>query len=101
MTAAIVCGVLAFIFFLFLLYFLDLILFLIAEKKRFEKSDQIEEYIALLEKKQKKAKHPQKKNYYLFLICLALSDAGQGEKAERLHPFLHSDPLLGVSKKEL
>ncbi len=101
MTAAVVCGVFAAIFFLLLLYSLDLIFFLLAEKKRFEGRGQTDEYIAYLEKKQKKAKHPQKKNYYLYLICLALFDAGQGEKAGRLLPFLHGDPLLGLSKKEL
>ena len=100
MTMAVLYGLLAFIFFLVILYTLDLIVFLLREKKSFEANFQSVEYMANLEQKQKKAKHPQKKNYYLYLICLVLSATEQFEKAERLLPFLRDDALLGVYKKD-
>ena len=100
MTTAVIYGLLAFALFLLVLYSLDLIFFLLREKKRFEGQNQSEEYIAYLEGKQKKAKHPQKKNYYLYLVCVALSAAEQKEKVQRLLPFLRNDPLLGVFQSD-
>ena len=98
MTMALFYAFLALIFLLVILYSLDLLVFLLREKKGFEANFQSAEYIARLEQKQKKAKHPQKKNYYLYLICLALFATEQIEKAKRLLPFLHDDALLGVYK---
>lgn len=100
MTAAFVYGFLAFVFLLLLLYSIDLLVFIRREKKRFETDFQTEEYIVFLVQKQKRAKHPQKKNYYLYLICLALTADGQTEKMRRLLPFLKNDPLLGVLKSD-
>ena len=87
--------------FLVFLYTLDLILFLFREKKIFEDEFDQKEYLARLELKQKKERHPQKKNYYLYLICLVFSATNQKEKAQRLVPFLKKDPLLGVDPKSV
>ena len=89
------------LFLAFFLYFLDLILFYSREKKRFENAADERGYVTLLEGKQKKAKHPKKRNYYLYLICLAWMRAGEKEKANRLIPFLKKDTLLGVSENLL
>ncbi len=99
MTTSLIFACLAFVFFVFLLYFLDLILFVFCEKKRFE-SASLAEHVLFLEQKQKKARHLQKKNYYLYLVCLALCANGEKEKALRLAPFLKNDPILGISKTD-
>lgn len=100
MTMAVFYGLLAFIFFLVILYSLDLIVFLIREKKLLDENCQDPDYIMYLEQKQEKSKHPQKKNYYLYLFCIVLCANGQVEKAERLLPFLRDDALLGVYKSD-
>lgn len=86
------------LFLLISLYFLDLLVFVSRERKRFEAKKVSAEYVSLLEKKQKKAKHRRKKNYYLYLICLAFCEDGKREKARRLSAFLKRDVLLGVRK---
>ena len=100
MTTAVLFGFLAFLCLFLMLYSLDLILFLFREKKHFDENAHTSEYVSILEEKQKKAKHPQKKNYYLYLLCICFSAHGQTEKAERLLPFLRDDRLLGVYKKD-
>ena len=100
MTMAVFYGLLAFIFFLVILYSLDLIVFLLREKKLLDENCQDPDYIMYLELKQEKSKHPQKKNYYLYLFCIVLCANGQFEKVERLLPFLRDDALLGVYKSD-
>ena len=100
MTMAVFYGLLAFIFFLVILYSLDLIVFLLREKKLLDENCQDPDYIMYLEQRQKMAKHPQKKNYYLYLFCIVLCVSGQVEKVERLLPFLRDDALLGVYKSD-
>ncbi|MBQ3075201.1 MAG: hypothetical protein IJC26_03950 [Clostridia bacterium] len=91
---------LACVFFLLSLYFLDLLFFFFREKKRYEAASDVKAYVALLKQKQKKAKHPQKKNYYLYLVCLSLCKE-ESERAHRLLPFLKKDPILGVDPKSI
>lgn len=100
MIPAVLCALLAVLFLALTVYSLDLMFFLIREKKHFEENFSREEYLFTLHEKQKKAKHFQKKNYYLYLICLALFTSEQKEKANRLLPFLKNDPMLGVFKSD-
>ena len=100
MTTAFLFGFLALLCLLLLLYAVDLIVFLCREKKHFDAYAHTSEYVRLLEEKQQKAKHPQKKNSYLYLLCICFAAHGQTEKAERLLPFLRDDHLLGVYKKD-
>ena len=76
------------------------IVFLLREKKLLDENCQDPDYIMYLEQKQEKSKHPQKKNYYLYLFCIVLCANGQVEKVERLLPFLRDDALLGVYKSD-
>jgi len=96
LKTALVFGIVSFCFLLFFLYFLDLILFFRRERLRFESATDAKAYVSFLEEKQKKVKHPQKKNYYLYLLCLVWLKCDQKEKAFRLAPFLKKDSLLGV-----
>lgn len=98
MTLAYLFGALFFVFFLLFLYHLDLILFFYREKKRFEKSEKMGDYISYAEKKLKKTKHPQKKNLFRYLLYLTFLSQGKENKAASLFPFLRSDPLLGIKK---
>ena len=101
MKTALIFFVVAGLFLVLFLYFFDLILFWRREKKRFDGATDYKEYVALLEAKQKKTKHPQKKNFFLYLICLAWIREGEKGKASRLVPFLKKDSLLGVSESFL
>ena len=101
MKDAMIFAFLAFIFLLAFLYCLDLLLFIRREKKWFETATDWKACISELENKQKKAKHPQKKNYYLYLICSVWILQGEREKALRLFPFLRNDPLMGIFKNKL
>lgn len=101
MKTAIIFGLLSFLFFLAFLYCLDLFLFLRREKSLFSSADGEKARITRLEEKHKKAKHPQKKNYYLYLVCLSYSLSDQAEKAQRLKAFLRNDFLLGIDKSKL
>lgn len=98
MELAILFGILTLFFFLLLVYYLELLLFFFRERKRYGQQRGEECYLRDLEEKHKKTKHPQKKNFYLYLICLALSSSDEEKKANRLLPFLKNDPLLGVKK---
>lgn len=101
MKDAMIFAFLAFFFLLLFLYCLDLLLFIRREKKRLETACDWKACISELENKQKNAKHPQKKNYYLYLICFLWILHGEREKALRLFPFLWNDPLLGIHKNKL
>ena len=92
---------LACFFLILFLYFLDLLLFIRREKKRLETATDWKKCVFELENKQKRTKHPQKKNYYLYLICSLWILHGEREKALRLCPFLRNDPLLGICKNKL
>lgn len=94
-------GFLAFAFLLLTLYCLDLLLFLRREKRLFASADGEESRISRLEEKHKNAKHLQKKNYYLYLICLSCANSEKTEKAQRLKAFLRNDFLLGIDKRKL
>ena len=93
MHLAVLFGVLTGVFFLLFLYHADLILCYLRE----EGDDA--EYRLRLEKKHKKAKHPQKKNFLLYLICLSYRRQGEEKKAKELSLFLKNDFLLGVKKE--
>ena len=101
MKTAIIFGLLAFFFLLLFLYCLDLLLFLRREKRLFSSADGEKARITRLEEKHKKTKHPQKKNYYLYLVCLSYSLSDQAEKVQRLKAFLRNDFLLGIDKSKL
>lgn len=91
----------ALIFFAAWLYCLDLMLFLRREQKRFSSFTDPKTQFDELEKKQKKTGHPQKKNYYLYLICMLWIAQDQRDRAQRLLPFLRKDALLGIDPKKL
>ncbi len=99
MEKAYLFGALFFIFLFLLVYQVDLILFFYREKNRFLKRKEVVEYRTFLENKQKKTKHFQKKNFYLYLFILLLWEEGEKEKGEGLLPFLKNDLLLGIRKK--
>ncbi len=101
MKTSVFFGILAFAFLLLFLYSLDLYCFLRFEKKRFESVSDRKKYVLELEEKQKKSKHPQKRNFYLYLICLSWTMDGERERALRLLPFLKNDFLLGIDKNNL
>lgn len=96
MTEFYIFLVISALFLLISLYYLDLLFFVSRERKRFEAKKDPAEYLSVLEKKQKKAKHRRKRNYYLYLICLAFCEDGKREKGKRLSAFLKRDALLGV-----
>ena len=68
--------------------------------KLYEKNKNDLCYQTVLEKKMKRKKHPQKKNYLLFLYCNCLEECGESERAKALLPMIRPDPILGIKKRE-
>lgn len=104
MKLAILFGALTLVFLVLFILYLDLLCFFFRERKRFMKENKDREYLLDLEKRQKKKKHPQKKNLLLYLICLTSMVQGYENKAKRLLPFVRTDIILGIypnkNKKE-
>ena len=93
-------AVIATVFFLCFFYFLDLVLFCLFEKRLFQQKGDTKEYLKRMEFKRKKTKQKRKKNFLLFLNCLAFEKQGEVKKAEELLPFLKEDSFLGIYQKE-
>ncbi len=96
MKLAVLFGILTLFFLVLIIAYFDLLLFFFRERKAFEKRAMEREYLAELEKRQKRKKHPQKKNLLLYLICLTSAAQGYENKAKRLFAFVRTDLLLGI-----
>lgn len=101
MTTAIIFAILSAVIFLFLIYFLNLIVFVERENKRFQKEGGTAEYLAHLSLCEKKTKDKRKKNYLLYLRYRAHLALGETEQGEKLLPFLHRDKLLEIDPEKI
>ncbi len=100
MIPAILFAVFFFVSLLLFLYSLDLFLFLQKENRFYEKEKNDPSYQAALNRKIKQKKHPQKKNYLLFLYCNSLQECGESDRAKALLSMIRPDPILGIKKRE-
>ena len=99
MMPAVICGFLAGVMLACVIWLCDLLIFRTRREREFARRKTDAQYLAQLIALQKKCRHPQKKNYLLFLIIRSLSARGEEKRAESLRPFLRSDGLLGVKKE--
>lgn len=100
MKLAVLFGSLTLLFLVLFICYLDLLIFFFRERKRFFKEEKSRDYLENLEKRHRKTKHFQKKNFLLYLICLASVSQGYPKKAENLLPFVRTDILLGIYPKK-
>ena len=101
MELILIFGALTLFFFALFIIYLDLLVFYFRQKKRFLKAGGEKEYLEDLENHRKKLKNPQKKNFLLYLICLACVKQGYDKKAKRLSAFIKTDLLLGIYPKKM
>ncbi len=99
MKLAVFFAVHSFLFLLLLLYYLDILLFYLFEKRAFDQKHKSKAYLQKLEERHKKAISKRKKNFLLFLICDCLAKQGEEKKAKELFLFVKKDFLLGIKKE--
>ncbi|MBR3837608.1 MAG: hypothetical protein IKJ74_05605 [Clostridia bacterium] len=99
MIVAITFGFLSLLFFAFLCYLADLLIFVYRENKAFLNRKGEILYRYQLEEKHKVKRCGRKKNYLLYLLIQTFSAQGELQRGKALLPFLKEDSLLGIKKE--
>lgn len=99
MVPAISFAVLTLILLLLMVYFSQLLIFTVREKKRFERGWEDPDYLSDLQKRYRKAKRSRIRNFLLFYIVETMKKQGDEVGAEKMSAFLRSDSLLGIIKQ--
>jgi len=100
MTEARVFTAFAIVFFLLLLYWIQLFLFFSLEKKRFLHRNENETYLRYLKARYRRAKRKRTKNLLLYYMIQFYMEKGEESKARQLQPFLKNDSLFGIQALE-